>query len=200
MHECSDLDSKLGNIQVATLTITAPTATPGQEVKIANSAYTIKANFNNALAVTVPIYCWGTYTISTDGCMDKEISINNTAYSYTAELLAPGVIYDHGKIGMTTPILKSASFHQDGYILTGTGESQVRIAYTSSYQYCYFESDYSGLWGKLWKNNVDTNKTYNSSLINGIYVLKIPLGGNAWSFDLFMGTGFKITKIYFANQ
>lgn len=199
--KCSDLNAKIGTLQVATLTITAPTATPGQEVSIANSAYTIKSNFNNALAVTVPIYCWGTYTISANGFLDKAITIDNTKFDYALELLAPGIIYDHGKIGLTTPILKNASF-QDGYILTSTWEPQIRIVYTSSYQYCYFESDTDAFNGRFWKNNADIGSSGASYLVNGVNVLKFPLGGNAWSFDLFLSysKAVKITKIYFANQ
>lgn len=92
--QCSDLDAKLGSIQVAELTITSVNAIPGQEVRISNDAYTIIANFNVALTVTVPIYCWGDYTISSNA-ESAELSITSSKFTYNVDI-SRLMLYSYG--------------------------------------------------------------------------------------------------------
>lgn len=86
----------MGNIQVASLTITSEDAVSGQEIRIANSVYTIVTNFSNALSVIVPIYTWGDYTVSTDGHTSKSISITSSNTKYSMRLMKPAILYDNG--------------------------------------------------------------------------------------------------------
>lgn len=90
------INNNFGNIQVATLTVTAQEASAaGQPVTIANSAYTITANFDSALSVAVPIYTWGDYTVAC-GDMSKDITINPDKFDYTAELNNRVYLYKDG--------------------------------------------------------------------------------------------------------
>lgn len=96
MKQSSDLDSKLGSIQVASLTIiTEDIAAAGQEVRISNSAYTIVTNFDNALAVTVPIYCWGEYVITCENMDRRKAIITADTYEYLVTFGAK-TIYSYG--------------------------------------------------------------------------------------------------------
>lgn len=86
----------MSNIQVATLTISAPEAVTGQEVRVANSAYSITANFDSALTVTIPIYCWGEYTITSGILASRKINITNDQSNYEVTLYYRIMLYDNG--------------------------------------------------------------------------------------------------------
>lgn len=91
-----EVNGKLGDIQVATLTVTtALTGLAGQAVTIANSAYSITRNFNQALSVSFPIYTWGDYMV-TCGTVSSSVSITDEATEYNVELVDGTFLFRNG--------------------------------------------------------------------------------------------------------
>lgn len=118
------INNNFGNIQVASLTVTTQEASAaGQPVTIANSAYTITANFDSALSVTVPIYTWGEYTAACEA-MSEDIAISPDKFQYIIELSPRVYLYKDGDEctritgGWTTAYkhsIASCSNKADGY-------------------------------------------------------------------------------------
>lgn len=91
------INNNFSNIQVASLTVTTQEASAaGQPITIANSAYTITANFDSALSVTVPIYTWGNYTVAS-GDISREIAISPDKFDYIVELTSNTYLYKYGE-------------------------------------------------------------------------------------------------------
>lgn len=90
------INNNFSNIQVASLTVTTQEASAaGQPITIANSAYTITANFDSALSVTVPIYTWGDYKVAC-GVMSEDIAINPDVIEYEVELKTGLLLFGDG--------------------------------------------------------------------------------------------------------
>lgn len=91
------LYNNFGNLQVASLMVTTEeTNAAGQPVTISNSVYTITANFDAALSVTVPIYTWGNYTVAS-GDISREIAISPDKFDYIVELTSNTYLYKYGE-------------------------------------------------------------------------------------------------------
>lgn len=90
------INNNFRNIQVASLTVTTQeTSAAGQPVTIANIAYTITANFDNTLRVTVPIYTWGDYKVAC-GVMSEAITISPESIEYNVELKTGLLLFSDG--------------------------------------------------------------------------------------------------------
>lgn len=174
--QCSDLDSKLGSIQVAELTIKSKGAIPGQEVRISNDAYTIIANFNVALTVTVPIYCWGKYTVTSGELITTTITIDNSKFYYEIGMYDDLYIYNNGNEYNDLTAGWVSAFYSGNPDYT-----RLATAKTDSYLHIYDQDRGYNRYRTVWQTATSIDLTYCTKIIITCeLVLSARVSGNAY--------------------
>lgn len=115
---------------MAELIITSANAEPEQAIAVSNSAYTIPANFDDTLSVTVPLFAWGAYTVS-DGYITTHLTVTENQYFY--RLNFSGAIYYKGIFSNGCNARISIGESPDAYYVKNEdGLIKCRVFYTNT--------------------------------------------------------------------